>query len=141
MKALLDTCIIMDAIQNRKPFNDDAQTIFRAAANKVFTGYITAKSCTDIYYLTHRCTHNDKEARTILTKLCILFDILDTSGIDIRKAISSNISDYEDAVMIETAIRAELDCIVTRNTKDYANSPIRIYSPSDFIKYLESTTS
>jgi hypothetical protein len=39
--------------------------------------------------------------------------------------------------MIETALRAELDCIVTRNTKDYTNSPILVYSPTDFIKHLE----
>jgi predicted nucleic acid-binding protein len=140
MKVLLDTCIIMDAIQDRKPFNDEAKTIFKAVANKMFNGYITAKSCADIYYLTHRCTHSDKDTRAILSKLYILFDVLDTCGIDVRRAISSDVSDYEDAVMIETALRAEFDCIVTRNTKDYANSPILVYSPTDFIKHLEGST-
>jgi hypothetical protein len=106
----------------------------------MFNGYITAKSCADIYYLTHRCTHSDKDTRAILSKLYILFDVLDTCGIDVRRAISSDVSDYEDAVMIETALRAEFDCIVTRNTKDYANSPILVYSPTDFIKHLEGST-
>ena len=28
MKALIDTCIIIDALQDRKPFSKDAQQIF-----------------------------------------------------------------------------------------------------------------
>lgn len=139
MRAILDTCVIMDAIQNREPFAKDAKTIFRAAASNWFTGCITAKSSTDIYYLTHRCTHSDKDTRAILTKLYILFDVLDTTGMDVRRAISSNVSDYEDAVMIETAIREDVDCIVTRNAKDYTASSIPVYSPSDFLKLLNRT--
>lgn len=139
MRVIIDTCVIMDAVQNREPFAEDAKAIFRAAANNWFTGCITAKSSTDIYYLTHRCTHSDKDTRAILTKLYILFDVLDTAGMDVRRAISSNVSDYEDAVMIETAIREDIDCIVTRNTKDYSASSIPVYSPSDFLMLLDGT--
>jgi predicted nucleic acid-binding protein len=137
MKAFIDTCIIIDALQNREPFADDAKAIFRAAANNIFTGYITAKAVTDIYYLTHRTVHSDTKARAILTKLFMLFDVVDTVGMDVRRAISSPISDYEDAVMVETAIREEADCIVTRNTRDYTDSPIPVYAPADFVKSLD----
>jgi predicted nucleic acid-binding protein len=137
MRALIDTCVIMDAVQNREPFADDAKAIFRAAASKWFTGCMTAKAATDIYYLTHHCTHSEKETRAILTKLYILFDVLDTTSMDVRRAISSNASDYEDAVMIETAIREDITCIVTRNIKDYSASSIPVYSPADFLKLLE----
>lgn len=139
MRVILDTCIIMDAIQNREPFAEDAKNIVRAAANKWFTGCITAKSSTDIYYLTHRCTHSDKDTRAILTKLFILFDVVDTAGMDARKAISSEVSDYEDAVMIETAIREDADCIVTRNIKDYSKSSVPVYEPAEFLRLLEGT--
>ena len=139
MRVILDTCIIMDAIQNREPFAEDAKNIVRAAANKWFTGCITAKSSTDIYYLTHRCTHSDKDTRAILTKLFILFDVVDTAGMDARKAISSQVSDYEDAVMIETAMREDADCIVIRNIKDYSKSPVPVYDPAEFLRLLEGT--
>ena len=49
MKALIDTCIIIDALQSREPFKDDAQKIFLSAARKEFDGYVTANSITDIY--------------------------------------------------------------------------------------------
>jgi predicted nucleic acid-binding protein len=67
----------------------------------------------------------------------MLFDVVDTVGMDVRRAISSPLSDYEDAVMVETAIREGADCIVTRNTRDYTYSPIPVYAPADFVKSLD----
>lgn len=139
MRVLIDTCVIIDVLQNRNPFAKDAQTMFLAAANNQFIGCITAKASTDIYYLMHRYTHNDKASREVLNKLFSLFDVLDTSGMDCRRAVPSSISDFEDAVMIETALRYEVDCIVTRNMQDYAKSPVQVYSPEQFLKQLEET--
>ena len=138
MRVLVDTCVIIDALQSRVPFAEAAQKLFIYSANKQFESYITAKSVTDIYYLTHRLTHSDAETRKILSKLFTLFHLLDATSLDCRKAISSEISDYEDAVMVETAIRSEMDCIVTRNTKDYAKSSVNVYDPSSFLKLLEA---
>ena len=138
MRVLVDTCVIIDALQSRAPFAEAAQKIFIHSANKQFEGCITAKSVTDIYYLTHRLIHSDAETRKILSKILTLFHVLDTTALDCRKAISSEISDYEDAIMVETAIRSEMDCIVTRNVKDYTKSSIKVCEPSAFLKLLEA---
>jgi predicted nucleic acid-binding protein len=137
MRVLIDTCVIIDALQSRAPFAEAAQKIFLYSANKQFEGYITAKASTDIYYLTHRLTLSDVETRKILSKLYTLFHLLDTTSLDCKKAISSEISDYEDAIMVETAIRSEMDCIVTRNVKDYAKALITVYEPDALITLLE----
>ena len=110
MKALMDTCIIIDALQNRQPFCKDAQKIFLLCANDEFEGFLTAKAITDIYYLTHRYLHNDKATREV--------------------------SDFEDAVMLESALRYGTDCIVTRNVKDYSKSSIPVFDPEEFISLL-----
>ena len=136
MRALIDTCVIIDALQNREPFAQEAQRIFFTIANKHATGYISAKSVLDIYYLTHRSTHSDEATRKILKTLLGLFDILDTTQLDCRQALSSDISDYEDAVMCETAKRCDVDCIVTRNQKDYAKSEVTVYSPAEFLEQI-----
>lgn len=138
MRVLIDTCVIIDALQNREPFSKEAQTIFLMAANEQFAGYLTAKSVTDIYYLMHGTTHSDKDSRVILSKLFKLFEPLDTDGIDCRRAIPSPVSDYEDAVMIETAEREEVDCIVTRNLHDYSRSSVKVLSPGDFIRAMKN---
>lgn len=137
MKALIDTCVVMDFLQNREPFSGAAHKIFRIAAAEVFSGCITAKSATDIYYLTHRCTHSDKESRTKLNQLLTIVGMLDSKADDVFHAISSEVSDFEDAVMIETAVRSQMDCIVTRNTKDYSKSPVPVYMPEEFLEALE----
>lgn len=137
MKALIDTCVVMDFLQQREPFAEDAKAIFRAAACEQFTGCITAKSATDIYYLTHRCTHSDKEARNKLNSLLSIVSLVDTAAVDIFHALSSKTPDFEDAVMIETASRSHVDCIVTRNQEDYRKSSVPVFSPADFLKRLK----
>ena len=136
MNALIDTCIIIDALQSREPFNKDAETIFLSVANRRCVGFLTANSVTAIYFLMHKALHSAAETRKALGILFSLFEIIDTCGIDCRKALTSGVSDYEDAVMIETAARAEIDCIVTRNLKDYAGAPMPVYSPTQFIELL-----
>lgn len=63
----------------------------------------------------------------------MLFGILDTAGMDCRKAIASELADFEDAVMTETAFRCEMEGIVTRNVKDYKKSPVPVYQPEEFL--------
>lgn len=137
MKALIDTCVVMDFLQHREPFADEAKAVFRAAACEQFTGCITAKSATDIYYLTHRCTHNDKEARNKLNSLLSIISMIDAAAVDIFHALSSETPDFEDAVMIETASRSRVDCIVTRNHKDYKKSYVPVFNPSEFLQQLK----
>lgn len=140
MRVLLDTCVIVDTLQARQPFCEAAQAIFLQAANERFQGFITANSVADIYYLTHRLTHNDKETRKILTKLFSLFTVADTAGADCLHAIPSPLADYEDAMMVETAKRLEMDCVVTRNILDYREADIPVYSPDAFLAVLSAGT-
>ena len=69
-----------------------------------------------------------------------MFGLLDTTALDIRKAISAEISDFEDAVMVETAVHSGVDCIVTRNTKDYTKAQIAICTPEEFIQQINEDT-
>ena len=138
MKALIDTCIIIDVLCSREPFCADGQKIFLAAAAHRAEGYLSAKEITDIYYLVHKSTHSDPKTRRILRTLLQIFSILDIAAIDCRTALDSEMTDFEDAVMAASAERAGLDCIVTRNTRDYAHSSLPVYTPSAFLEALEA---
>lgn len=137
MKVLLDTCIIIDALQSRTPHSQYAQKIFLDVASEKYIGCISAKSVTDIYYLMHRFFHEDKKTRDVLKKLFSLFTVIDTCGSDCLNAVYSDMTDYEDAVMSETASRNSVDCIVTRNLKDYSKSKVKVLNPSDFLNLWE----
>ena len=137
MKVLIDTCVVIDFLQKREPFAQAAKQILQAAATEKFVGCITAKAATDIYYLIRRSTQSEKESRRKLTQLLSLIGLLDTCVEDVLHAISSVVSDFEDAVMVETAIRLGISCIVTRNIKDYKNAKVPVYDPEEFLKILK----
>ncbi len=137
MTAIIDTCVIMDFLQNRQPFFDDAYSVLRLAITGEFDGCITAKSAADIHYLTRRCTHSEEESRASLNKLLSILILLDTKAEDVFHALTSNVSDFEDAIMIETGIRCNVDCIITRNTKDFKDSSVKILTPAELIKAIE----
>ena len=134
MKVLIDTCVAIDFLQKREPFAKAAYEIFKASSAGEISGYITAKSATDIYYLVHRFTHRDEISRARLNLLLELVGLLDTAANDIFHALSSDVGDFEDAVMVETAISNRMDCIITRNIRDYAKSAIPVYTPDEFLK-------
>ena len=138
MKALIDTCIAIDFLQKRKPFAESAYNIFKASSAGEISGYITAKSAADIYYLMHRFTHSDEASRTMLNLLLELVGLTGTAANDIFHALSSNVGDFEDAVMVETAISNRMDCIITRNIRDYAKAAITVYTPDEFLRIIRS---
>ena len=140
MKALIDTCIIVDVLCSREPFCADGQKIFLAVAAHRAEGYLSAKEITDIYYLVHKSTHSDSETRQILHTLLRHFSILDTAAIDCRTALDSEMTDFEDAVMAASAERTGMDCIVTRNTRDYSHAALPVYTPSAFLEALETNS-
>ena len=65
MNVLIDTCIIIDALQSREPFNKDAEAVFLAVANRRCVGFLTANSVTDIYYLMHKALHSSEETKKV----------------------------------------------------------------------------
>lgn len=138
MKVLLDTCVVVDVLQKREPFYQNAMDIFLSISNRELEGVLTAKSLTDIYYIIRRSIHNEMETRKYLNTLFVLFNVEDTFSIDCQLALQSKMKDYEDAIMVETALRIGVDCIVTRNIKDYELSTIPVLSPEQLLAQLNN---
>lgn len=136
-KVLLDTCVVLDALQERQPFAEPAKKLILDISADKCQGFLTAKSVTDIYYLTHKLTHSDEITRQIIRKLFSIFQVVDTTGVDCEQALISDVHDYEDGIMVETALRIGADFIVTRNIKDFANAKINVCLPQDFLERLE----
>ena len=139
MKILIDTNVIIDALTSREPWNESAEKIFIMAANNIVDMYITTSSATDIYYLVRKHLHNAETARQVMSKLYSLVGILEVKQEDCIDALASPITDYEDAVVEQVARRSGVECIVTRNQKDYEAGLIKVFLPDDFIQFMEQT--
>ena len=133
MKVLIDTNVVLDALAKRPPFYDNAKKIFFLAAKEKINAFITANSVTDIYYLIRKNLGSSEEAKLVLFKLFILFQIIDVTGEDCKKALEQNITDYEDALLATCARRNKLEYIITRNIKDFTNSSVPAILPERFV--------
>ncbi|MFQ7077570.1 MAG: hypothetical protein ACLRSW_06340 [Christensenellaceae bacterium] len=71
----------------------------------------------------------------ILNKLFALFDVLDTAGIDCRKAVLSPVSDFEDADL-ETALRSR--SIASSPQPRFCKISVPVHEPKAFLKLLET---
>ena len=69
MTVLIDTCVILDALQGREPFDKEAMEIFDLVARRKVDGIITAKAITDIYYVYMRSVHDAEKARDTIYKI------------------------------------------------------------------------
>ena len=140
MRAVLDTNIVVDVLQRREPWFQDGAVIFRAIANKQVEGCLTAKQITDLHFFSRKQFKGeenvDVKARQVIGKLLAIFSLIDTLGIDCQNALGNENGDYEDAVLIESAVRAGADCIVTRNPEHFKTSTVPVYAPDQFVSVI-----
>jgi len=139
MRIIVDTCIVIDAVQKRLPFYEDAKELFELVQNEKVEGCITVKALTDVHYVIKHCVHDEIKTRIIVDNICQLLTVLDSKKDELNKALESEIKDFEDALMYETAYANEVSCIVTRNLKDFEKEkdPIAVMTPREFVKFWE----
>jgi predicted nucleic acid-binding protein len=137
MRVLVDTDVILDFLLNRQPFYANAKAIWQANIDGKFEGYISATSPVNAFYFVRKVT-DIPSARQSISQLLSVWQILTLNADVLRSALTLNISDYEDAVQHESASRAQLDGIVTRNVEDFKYATLPIYAPAQFLAQLEA---
>ena len=133
MRILIDTNIVLDVLLRRTGFFDASYDVLKLSSLYKAEVYITANAVTDIYYILHRANKDAGKSKETVIQLLNLVDIADALASDVMAALSSKIMDFEDALVGAIAKRIKADCIVTRNTKDFANSPVPAIDPKDFL--------
>jgi len=137
MKVLLDTNVILDVLLNRYPFYQDSFVIFQLADQGRISGYLSASSITDIFYLLRKLRHNSTNVYPIMDDLTAIFSVVPVSDITISSALALRWNDFEDAVQFIVAKENHVECIITRNEADYKDSDIQCMSPMNFIAYFK----
>ena len=131
MKIVVDTNVIIDILCKREPFFEDSYN----ALNKCIDNHtliVSASAITDIFYIARKYIGSEK-GKECIRNLLDLIKISDTRGADIEKALSSDVSDFEDAVVSAIAERQKAKYILTRNTKDFEKSKILSITPHDYL--------
>ncbi|HKJ30201.1 MAG TPA: PIN domain-containing protein [Balneolales bacterium] len=135
MKVLIDTNVILDVFFKREPyFFASAQVVGLSEEGKI-EGWIGATTITTIFYLLSK-TLDNKRAVENVRKLLKIFHISSINRVVLEDALDTQFKDYEDAVLYQSAIHANLNTIVTRNPKDFLKSNLPVYTPKEYLALL-----
>ncbi|MBW4624970.1 MAG: PIN domain-containing protein [Brasilonema octagenarum HA4186-MV1] len=135
MRVLIDTNVVLDFLQEREPFVEDAARLFEKIDAGEVKGFIAATTITNIYYIVRKAAGaivaQDAIAQ-ILTDLHICAVDRDV----LEQAITLNFQDFEDAVQCACGIAHAVDAIVTRDASGFVSAEIPVMSPGELGKVL-----
>lgn len=136
-RILIDSDVCLDHLLERPDHAQMALAVFDWLDKGAFSACVCAVSLTTVHYIVRK----ERDKSTALAAVDSLLVLVDVCAVDrnvLELARSLGFKDYEDAVQCASAVAEGLDAIVTRNVKDFANSPLTVYSPTEFVKLLQS---
>ena len=130
MRIMLDTNIVLDILEKREPFFANSYLVLLNALENGDLCMMPVSATTDIAYILRK----SGDVKDKLLKLSYMISLTDVTADDFNEAVKSDIPDFEDALLAACAKRNKADCLVTRNAKDFAKSPVRAITPQQFLK-------
>ena len=132
MRILLDSNVVIDFFEGREPFFEESARVIEQVEQGVVTGLLCATTLTTIAYLAGK-TLGKRQAVEQVRRLLTLFEVAPVTRAVLDAALAGNMTDFEDAVLAEAAHQAGAQAIITRNLKDFARSPVRAYTPRQWL--------
>ena len=135
MRLLIDGNIILDVLQNREPHVADSAKIWKLCETDQMEGYVSELTFSNLVYIMRKELNLEK-INEVFKTLGLIFRFTDLTVSDIAKAAEMQWDDFEDALQAATAERIHVDNIITRNVKDYKQSRIVAFTPTEFLARL-----
>jgi predicted nucleic acid-binding protein len=139
VKLLIDTNIVVDVYSGREGADGSLQ-VLRLCEARAVAGYITTNSITDIHYVLRKYIGRKATHDALLTTLSAM-ELIEISQSDILKAFEHPLSDFEDAIIENSAVRNGIDYIVTRNVSDFKKARVPAVTPEKFLTLHDGATS
>lgn len=136
MKVLFDTNVLLDVFLERTPFFEASSQIVGLAEQGKIDGWICGTTVTTIFYLLAKALSREKAKKNV-KKLLKIFHISNINRVVLEEALDSDFKDYEDGVLYQSAVHANLEAIITRNQKDFQGSSLPVYSPAEFLNAMD----
>ena len=132
---LVDSDVLIDIALDREPHvgsSREAIDLLQQERQQLFIAWHTASN---IFYNVRRQA-NLQVARAFITSLLDFAEVAPTTTDNLRYALTLPLDDFEDAMQVAAARACNARFIVTRNVRDYAQSPIPVLSPADALAEL-----
>ena len=135
MRLLIDGSIILDVLQNREPHVVDSAKIWKLCETDQAEGYVSGLTFSNLVYIMRKELSPEK-VNEVFKSLGLIFRFTDLTVSDLTKAAEQQWDDFEDALQAATAERIHADNIITRNVKDFKQSKIVAFTPTEFLARL-----
>jgi predicted nucleic acid-binding protein len=135
MRLLIDGNIILDVLQNREPHVVDSAKIWKLCETDQVEGYVSGLTFSNLVYIMRKELSPEK-INEVFKSLGLIFQFTDLAVSDLTKAAEQQWDDFEDALQAATAERIHADNIITRNVKDFKQSKIVAFTPTEFLARL-----
>jgi predicted nucleic acid-binding protein len=132
MNVFVDTNVLMDVLLERRPFVSESRQVWFLAERGKLRGMMSALSFPNVYYIVRKVRGTD----AALAMMKMLRDTFAPVPLDeqiLNQAIDAKFSDFEDAIQYFSALRADADCLLTRNPDHFPRSHLRVLSPTEFL--------
>jgi hypothetical protein len=107
------------------------------ASDKKYKMFLTTTTVMDIMYITRKSFKNNSDQKNAVQNFISEFKLLKISKRNINFGFSGIMKDFEDAVQSDCAKNHFANLIITRNIKDFINSPVKAITPEDFLKQYQ----
>lgn len=139
MKVFLDTNIVIDFYDRRREFYYPSAIIFDLALKGRIKIFVSATTFVNAFFLLRK-SYSQPDLYKSMRNLSSLCEITDIDKDIIVKSLNEERKDFEDSVQYESALRHNVDIIITRNVKDFKNFAGNVQSPSEFLDMFLNTT-
>lgn len=131
-KVFIDTNIIVDLTADRKPFSKFSIEIFKKVEEKKIKLFTSSHSKATTHYLL-KIYLEEKLLSDVLYNLLDYITVIAVDTDVLKKGLRSKNKDFEDSIQILCASTIDnIDCIVTRNIKDFRDREILVLTPDEF---------
>ena len=135
MKIFVDTNVVIDYLADRAPFAEDAEAVIDVCVSDNHEGAFSGLSVCNAVYILGKSIGR-RAAELLLKEVATLIDILPIDPGDIKSNLGADHHDFEDSLQIAAARSWGADIIVTRDKTGFANSPIKVMTPAEFLNSI-----
>jgi len=132
---LVDINILIDLL-NKRDDHVSAAKLFDACAIGIIKGFLCSHEITTLAYFLEKNKYPKEKGLVVISTLLDVFSIIPTTQENLKKALISNISDYEDAVIEMSGQSVDADYIVTRNGRDFRDGLLPCCNAREAIELL-----
>jgi predicted nucleic acid-binding protein len=135
VKVLVDVNVFEDVFRQRDGWQASA-AVLSAISKGESEGVVSALTPAILYFFRRR-SRGEKAARAAVQGILRKLTVVTLDGAAVDAAYATSLPDFEDALQLEAAVSADVDAIVTRNTRDFRQERITVLTPEETLERIQ----